>query len=180
MNHKEKMDNKTQTAKVAIVMGSKSDFPNITSLFKTLKQFNIEFTAKVCSAHRTPDDAIVFAKNAKKDGVKIIICVAGMAAHLGGVIAANTTLPVIGLPMACQPFNGLDALLSTVQMPPGIPVASVTVGAAGAKNAALYAISILALSDDELAMKLDEFRTKQTLQVHSANQELQDELKEIR
>ncbi len=165
------------TAQVAIVMGSKSDFPNIASLFKILKKFNVEFLAKVCSAHRTPDEAVAFAKNAKEDGVKVIICVAGMAAHLAGVIAANTTLPVIGLPMACKPFNGIDALLSTVQMPPGIPVASVTVGSAGAKNAALYAIGILALSDDKLAMKLHEFRIEQTLQVHNTNKELQDELK---
>ncbi|MCF6174755.1 MAG: 5-(carboxyamino)imidazole ribonucleotide mutase [Victivallaceae bacterium] len=173
------MEQSKQTPQVAIVMGSKSDLPNITSLFKTLKQFDVEFSARVCSAHRTPDDAVTFAKKAKGNGVKIIICVAGMAAHLGGVIAANTTLPIIGLPMSCQPFNGIDALFSTVQMPPGIPVASVTVGPAGAKNAALYAIAILALSDEKLALKLHEYRTEQTLQVYNMNKELQQELKSI-
>jgi phosphoribosylaminoimidazole carboxylase PurE protein len=129
------------------------------------------------SAHRTPDTAAEFAKEAENNGVKIIICAAGMAAHLGGVVAAHTTLPVIGLPMACEPFNGLDALLATVQMPPGIPVASVTVGKAGGKNAALYAVSILALSDPELAKKLKEFRSKQVEMIQEADKELQEELK---
>jgi len=170
------MNTEKEVPRVAIIMGSKNDLPNITTLFKTLKQFDLKFTAKVCSAHRTPDEAVKFAKHAKENGLKVIICVAGMAAHLGGVIAANTTLPIIGLPMACQPFNGIDALFSTVQMPPGIPVASVTVGPAGAKNAALYAISILALSDERLAMKLHEFRTEQTLQVYNMDQELQKEM----
>jgi len=163
-------------AEVAIVMGSKNDSKHLKSLYATLREFDIEFSVKVCSAHRTPDDAVQFAKHARGNGTKIIICVAGMAAHLGGVIAANTILPIIGLPMACEPFNGFDALLSTVQMPPGIPVASVTVGSAGAKNAALYAISILALSDEKIAMKLLDFRAKQTIAVQIANSELQEEL----
>lgn len=164
-------------AKVAILMGSKSDLPNVKGAFQVLKDFGISFTARVMSAHRTPDTAAEFAKEAESNGMKIIICAAGMAAHLGGVVAAHTTLPVIGLPMSCEPFNGLDALLATVQMPPGIPVASVTVGKAGAKNAALYAISILALSDSELAKKLKDFRAEQVEKIQQADKELQEELK---
>lgn len=161
---------------VAIVMGSKSDLESLKGAFQTLKDFDVPFTAKIMSAHRTPHEAVEFAENAESEGIKVIICVAGMAAHLGGVIAAHTTLPVIGLPMACEPFNGFDALLAMVQMPPGIPVATVTVGPAGAKNAALYAISMLALSDSGLAGKLKEFRTSQTQKVLEANEELQQEL----
>jgi phosphoribosylaminoimidazole carboxylase PurE protein len=164
-------------AKVAILMGSKSDLPNVKGAFQILKDFGVSFTARVMSAHRTPDTAAEFAKKAESNGVKIIICAAGMAAHLGGVVAAHTTLPVIGLPMSCEPFNGLDALLATVQMPPGIPVASVTVGKAGGKNAALYAISILALSDADLAKKLKDFRSDQVEMIQKADKELQDELK---
>ena len=117
-----------------------------------------------------------FAANAEKNGFKVVICAAGMAAHLGGVVAAHTTLPVIGIPIASEPFNGLDALFSIVQMPPGIPVAAVTAGKAGGKNAALYAVSILALGDAALAEKLKEFRRKQTAQVLKADAELQEEL----
>ena len=131
-------------AQIAIIMGSKSDLISLKGAFDTLNSFGVDYTARVMSAHRTPDAAAEFAKNAERDGFKVIICAAGMAAHLAGVIAAHTTLPVIGIPMACEPFNGLDALLAMVQMPPGIPVATVTAGKAGAKNSALLAISILA------------------------------------
>jgi phosphoribosylaminoimidazole carboxylase PurE protein len=162
---------------VAVLMGSKSDLPNLQAAFSIFKNFNIPFTARVMSAHRTPEIAAEFASSAEAEGLKIIICAAGMAAHLGGVVAAHTTLPVIGLPMACEPFNGLDALLATVQMPPGIPVASVTVGKSGAKNAALYAAAILALSDKAVAEKLKEFRVEQTEIVKAADMELQEELK---
>ncbi|MBO5308502.1 MAG: AIR carboxylase family protein, partial [Lentisphaeria bacterium] len=110
---------------------------------------------------------------AGEQGFKVIICAAGMAAHLGGVVAAHTTLPVIGIPVASEPFNGLDALFSFIQMPPGIPVAAVTAGKAGGKNSALYAISILALSDEVLAQKLKEFRAEQAAQVLKADAELQ-------
>jgi phosphoribosylaminoimidazole carboxylase PurE protein len=127
----------------------------------------------VLSAHRTPVEAAEFAANAEKEGFKVIICAAGMAAHLGGVVAAHTTLPVIGIPVASEPFNGLDALFSFIQMPPGIPVAAVTAGKAGGKNSALYAISILALSDEVLAQKLKEFRAEQAAQVLKADAELQ-------
>ncbi|MBN2642520.1 MAG: 5-(carboxyamino)imidazole ribonucleotide mutase [Victivallales bacterium] len=162
---------------VAVLMGSKSDLPNLQGAFSIFKNFNIPFTARVMSAHRTPEIAAEFASSAEAEGLKIIICAAGMAAHLGGVVAAHTTLPVIGLPMACEPFNGLDALLATVQMPPGIPVASVTVGKSGAKNAALYAAAILALSDKAVAEKLKAFRVEQTEIVKAADMELQEELK---
>jgi len=155
--------------KVAILMGSKSDLPNMEGGFKILKDFGIPFQVRVISAHRTPDIAAEFAKNAEANGLKVIICAAGMAAHLGGVVAAHTTLPVIGVPMACEPFNGLDALLAIVQMPPGIPVASVTAGKAGGKNSALYAASILALSDEKIALKLKEFRKSQEKMITEAD-----------
>ncbi len=167
----------TEQPTVAILMGSKNDLKHLSGGFKILKDFNIPFTARVMSAHRTPAKAVEFATSAEENGVKVFICVAGMAAHLGGVVAAHTTLPVIGLPMACEPFNGLDALLATVQMPPGIPVASVTVGPVGAKNAALYAASILALSDTKIATKLKEFRKEQTAIVSEADEELLSQIK---
>jgi 5-(carboxyamino)imidazole ribonucleotide mutase len=158
--------------KVAILMGSDSDLPNLKGGFALLEEFGIPFTARVMSAHRTPKIACEFAEKAEENGIKVIICAAGMAAHLGGVVAAHTILPVIGIPMPCEPFNGMDALLATVQMPPGIPVAAVTAGKPGAKNAALYAIAILALSDKELAAKLKAFRVAQTEKVMKADADL--------
>ncbi len=162
---------------VAVIMGSKSDLPILKGAFQVLEDFGVSYTARVMSAHRTPAAATEFASNAAANGIKVMICAAGMAAHLAGVIAAHTTLPVIGIPVASEPFNGLDSLLSTVQMPPGIPVATVTAGKAGGKNAALYAVSILALSNSELAAKLQDFRAEQTRQVIEADAELQEELK---
>ena len=161
---------------VAVLMGSKSDLPVVEGAFKVFDEFGIPYEAHAMSAHRTPVEAMEFAANAEKNGFKVVICAAGMAAHLGGVVAAHTTLPVIGIPIASEPFNGLDALYSIVQMPPGIPVAAVTAGKAGGKNAALYAVSILALGDAALAEKLKEFRRKQTAQVLKADAELQEEL----
>lgn len=158
-------------------MGSKSDLPVLKGAFQVFEDFGVPYTARVMSAHRTPAAATEFASNAASNGIKVMICAAGMAAHLAGVIAAHTTLPVIGIPVASEPFNGLDSLLSTVQMPPGIPVATVTAGKAGGKNAALYAVSILALSNSELAAKLQDFRAAQTRQVIEADAELQEELK---
>ena len=158
---------------VAVIMGSKSDLPILEGAFKVFESFGVDFTARVLSAHRTPVEAAEFAANAEKEGIKVIICAAGMAAHLGGVVAAHTTLPVIGIPVASEPFNGLDALFSFIQMPPGIPGAAVTAGKAGGKNSALYAISILALSDASLAQKLKEFRAEQSAQVLKADAELQ-------
>ena len=146
---------------VAIVMGSKSDLDIVQGAFDILDKFGVKFTARVLSAHRTPAEAAEFAASAEENGFKVIICAAGMAAHLGGVIAAHTVLPVVGIPVASAPFNGMDALFSIVQMPPGIPVAAVTAGKAGGKNAALYAVSILALNDRELASKLHDFRKEQ-------------------
>ena len=161
---------------VAVLMGSKSDLPVVEGAFKVFDEFGIPYEAHAMSAHRTPVEAMEFAANAEKNGFKVVICAAGMAAHLGGVVAAHTTPPVIGIPIASEPFNGLDALFSIVQMPPGIPVAAVTAGKAGGKNAALYAVSILALGDAALAEKLKEFRRKQTAQVLKADAELQEEL----
>lgn len=161
---------------VGIVMGSKSDLPLLEGAFKVLDEFRVPYTARVMSAHRTPGKAMEFAANAQANGLKVIICAAGMAAHLAGVMAAHTVLPVLGIPVASEPFNGLDALLATVQMPPGIPVGTVTAGKAGAKNAALMAVAILALSDADLQQKLMEFRKAQTAQVEAADAELQASL----
>lgn len=150
---------------VTIIMGSKSDLPALKGAFDTLKEFGIDCEGRILSAHRTPDAAAELAKNAEENGTKVLICAAGMAAHLAGVIAGHTVLPVIGIPMASAPFNGLDSLLAMVQMPPGIPVATVTAGNAGGKNAALLAIQMLALSDPELLQKLKDFRVKQAEKV---------------
>ncbi len=157
---------------VAILMGSASDLPNLEGCFAILKEFEVNFTARIISAHRTPDIAAEFAKKAEINGIKVIICAAGMAAHLGGVIASHTVIPVIGIPMISDGFNALDSLLSTVQMPPGIPVAAVSAGKAGAKNAALYAIQILALSDKNFNQKIHEFRKRQADEVIKADKNL--------
>lgn len=137
--------------KVAVIMGSDSDFPIVKDAVKELKAYGVPVEVHVMSAHRTPELASEFAAKAKENGFGVIICAAGMAAHLAGVIAGHTTLPVIGIPIKST-FDGLDALLATVQMPSGIPVATVAVN--GAKNAAILAIQMLALSDDTLADKL--------------------------
>ena len=161
---------------VTIVMGSKSDLASLKGAFDTLEQFGVPFRARILSAHRTPDEAADLAKNAAAEGTKVFICAAGMAAHLAGVIAAHTTLPVIGIPMASAPFNGLDSLLAMVQMPPGIPVATVTAGSAGGKNAALLAVEMLALSDAALAAKLKAFRKAQADKVLADDAALQESL----
>ena len=163
---------KTKNPKIAVIMGSESDLPNLKGCFSILNDFNIGFKVRVISAHRTPEAALRFAQSAREDGFEVIICAAGMAAHLAGVIASHTTLPVIGIPMPCEPFNGLDSLLSTVQMPPGIPVATVSAGKAGAKNAALFALQILALADSEIAEGLMKFRAEQTEKVIMADQDI--------
>ena len=139
--------------KVGIVMGSDSDLPVVRKAVDMLKSFGVDFEIHVYSAHRTPEEARDFAVNARKNGVGVMIAAAGMAAHLAGAIAANTTLPVIGIPCKSTNLDGLDALLSTVMMPSGIPVATVAID--GATNAALLAIQILAVEDAELAAKLD-------------------------
>ncbi len=142
--------------KVAIIMGSDSDLPVIEKGIAKLEEFGIEFEVHVFSAHRTPVEAKVFSETARENGFGVIIAAAGMAAHLAGAIAANTTLPVIGIPVKSTNLDGMDALLSTVQMPTGIPVATVAIN--GAANAALLAIEILAVTDSELAAKLDAMR----------------------
>ena len=145
-----------QNRKVAIVMGSDSDWPVVKGACSVLKDFGVEYEARILSAHRTPPAAAEFAKNARANGFGVILCAAGMAAHLAGAFAANTTLPVVGIPMKGGAMDGLDALLATVQMPPGFPVATVALN--GAKNAAYLAVSILAVADEELAAKLEQFR----------------------
>ena len=144
--------------KVGIIMGSDSDLPIIEKAIDILKDFSIPFEVHIYSAHRTPEKAIEFSKNAEKNGFGVIIAAAGMAAHLAGVIASNTILPVIGIPCKSQNLEGIDALLSTVQMPSGIPVATVAIN--GGVNAALLSIEILAVNDKELSKKLKEKRIK--------------------
>ncbi|UCE99609.1 MAG: 5-(carboxyamino)imidazole ribonucleotide mutase [Planctomycetota bacterium] len=147
---------------VAVVMGSDSDMAVMQSCIEQLKEFGIEPIVRIISAHRTPDAAAEFAQNAAKEGINVIIAAAGMAAHLAGALAAKTTLPVIGVPLiSSSGLEGIDALLSTLQMPPGVPVATVAIGKAGAKNAAILAVQILSLSDKTLAAKLAEFKKTQ-------------------
>ena len=160
--------------KVAVIMGSDSDWPVVKGACQQLKEYGIPFEAHIMSAHRTPAAAADFAKNARKNGFGVLICAAGMAAHLAGAFAGNSTLPVIGIPMKGGMMDGLDALLSTVQMPSGIPVATVAVG--GAKNAAVLAAQILAVSDDALAAKLDQARADMAEQIAAKEQKLQSEL----
>jgi 5-(carboxyamino)imidazole ribonucleotide mutase len=143
--------------KVAVIMGSKSDMPVMESCTKTLDEFGVPYDVKVLSAHRTIDEVIAFCEKAEEE-YDVIIAAAGYAAHLGGVIAAKTTLPVIGVPLDASPLKGIDSLLSIVQMPGGIPVATVTIGKAGAKNAAVLAVEIMAIKYPELREKLKKYR----------------------
>jgi 5-(carboxyamino)imidazole ribonucleotide mutase len=147
---------------IGIVMGSTSDWETMKAAAKMLEDFGVPYEAKAMSAHRTPRAVAEWAEGAKKRGLKAIIAAAGGAAHLAGVVAAHTTLPVLGVPMPSKHLQGLDSLLSTVQMPKGIPVATFAIGEAGAANAALFAVALLALSDEKLDRKLAEFRAKQT------------------
>ena len=148
----------TTSRPVAFLLGSDSDLPALEGAFKTLQELGVGFHVRVLSAHRTPDEACSFARTAKEQGVRVLVGVAGMAAHLAGALAAHSPLPVIGVPIDSGPLRGEDALLSTVMMPPGIPVAATGIGQAAAKNAALFAVRILALSDPSLATKLDALR----------------------
>ncbi|MBN2858511.1 MAG: 5-(carboxyamino)imidazole ribonucleotide mutase [Candidatus Delongbacteria bacterium] len=143
---------------VAIIMGSPNDKEYMKNSEDYLKYFGVEYELKVLSAHRNPEAVADFAKNADSNGIKVIIAAAGMAAHLGGVVAAHTILPVLGVPLKGGVMDGLDALLSMVQMPAGVPVPTMSVGNAGAKNAAITAVQILALSDNDLKEKLIEFK----------------------
>ena len=160
--------------KVAIIMGSDSDWPVVKGACGQLDEFGIPYEAHILSAHRTPAAAAEFARTARANGFGVLICAAGMAAHLAGAFAGNSTLPVIGIPMKGGAMDGLDALLATVQMPSGIPVATVAIN--GAKNAAVLAAQILAVADDGLAAKLDAARENMARQIAEKEQKLQAEL----
>jgi 5-(carboxyamino)imidazole ribonucleotide mutase len=147
--------------KIGVVMGSQSDWPVMEHAVKQLEAFGVPFEAKVVSAHRTPDLLFEYAENARERGLACIIAGAGGAAHLPGMLASKSTVPVLGVPVPSKYLKGMDSLLSIVQMPKGIPVATFAIGEAGAANAALYAVSILAVQDSALAEKLDEFRRQQ-------------------
>lgn len=161
-------------AKAAILMGSKSDFDVVKPAAAVLKRFGIETEVRVISAHRTPEEAHEFASSARKNGVEVIICAAGKAAHLGGVIAASTTLPVIGLPVKTDMMGGLDSLLSIVQMPSGIPVA--TVGVNGGENAGLLALQILGIKYPEIAEKLKDYKAEMREKINADDKALQEML----
>lgn len=164
---------KQEQTPVAVIMGSDSDLKVMQSCIDTLKEFNISPVTRIISAHRTPGIADDFAAGAEKNGIKVIIAAAGLAAHLAGALASRTTLPVIGVPIEADSSPaGLDALLSTVQMPPGIPVATVAIGKPGAKNAAYLALQILALSDENTAEKLKENRTRQKQKILEKDSQL--------
>lgn len=163
--------------KVAVIMGSDSDFPVVKSALAELKKYGVEFECHVMSAHRTPVQACEFADKAVENGFGVIICAAGMAAHLAGVIAGHTTLPVIGIPMKSAALDGMDALLATVMMPPGVPVA--TVGIDGAKNSAILAVQILALSDETLAAKLAESKKAMADAVIEKDKKLAEKIAEL-
>ncbi len=164
-------------AKIAILMGSKSDFSVVKPAVSVIKSFGIEVEVRVISAHRTPEEAHDFSLNAAKNGIEVIICAAGKAAHLGGVIAANTTLPVIGLPVKTDMMGGLDSLFSIVQMPSGIPVA--TVGVNAGENAGLLALQILGVKYPEIAVKLKDYKVKMKDKINSDDIALQSEIEQI-
>lgn len=161
--------------KVAVIMGSDSDLPVVEKAIDTLKEFGVPYEVHVYSAHRTPEESREFSANARKNGFGAIIAAAGMAAHLAGAIAANTTLPVVGIPVKSTTLDGIDALLSTVQMPSGIPVATVAIN--GAANAALLCIQMLAIEDKELADKLDAKRKEGHDKVIAKNKAIEDSYK---
>ena len=159
--------------KVAVIMGAESDLPVVKKAVEQLDRLGVERIVRVLSAHRTPEEACAFARDARKNGYGVIICAAGKAAHLAGVMAGHTTLPVIGIPVKGSFLDGLDALLATVQMPSGIPVATVAVD--GAQNAAVLAAQMLALSDPELAQRLQEMRDKMTADVLESDRRVGEE-----
>lgn len=161
---------KLEKKKIAVVMGSDSDLPVMKTAVKTLSDMGIEVEVRVMSAHRTPQEACSFSSNAKSEGFGVIIAAAGKAAHLAGVLAAHTTLPVIGVPIKSSTLDGLDALLSTVQMPSGVPVATVAID--GANNAALLAAQMLAIYDDDIAMKLSDYKLKMADEVRAKDSKI--------
>lgn len=153
---------------ISIVMGSQSDWPTMRAAARTLDEFNIKHEIKIVSAHRTPDLLTRYAKSAEKRGVKAIIAGAGGAAHLPGMLAANTTIPVLGVPVLSKTLQGIDSLLSIAQMPKGVPVATFAIGEAGAVNAALFAVAMLANNNKKIATQLKKFRQQQTQTVLAA------------
>jgi len=161
---------------VALMMGSDSDLDRLKGCISTLRELDIPFEARVLSAHRTPKQVVEFVEGAPARGTQVFLCAAGGAAHLAGVVAAHTDLPVIGIPMDNPPMGGLDALLATVQMPGGIPVATVAVGGGGPVNAALFAARILALADPSLAERYAAYREGMAAKVAAKNEKLQDRL----
>ncbi|MEE8468044.1 MAG: 5-(carboxyamino)imidazole ribonucleotide mutase [Planctomycetota bacterium] len=162
--------------KVAVLMGSDSDLDRLQPCLDTLRGLEIPFVARVLSAHRTPHDLVAFVEEAPQQAVRVFICAAGGAAHLAGVVAAHTTLPVLGIPMDNPPLGGLDALLATVQMPGGVPVGTLGAGGGGPVNAALLAARILALSDADLAQRVDDHRAAQASKVRAKDARLQEKL----
>ena len=159
--------------KVAVIMGSASDLPVVQKAIAVLQEFQVPYEVHVYSAHRTPDEACTFSRSARANGFGVIIAAAGMAAHLAGALAANTTVPVIGIPIKSSNLDGIDALLSTVQMPSGIPVATVAID--GAANAALLSIEMLSLSDETLCAKLEAKRAADREKVLAKNAEIENE-----
>lgn len=160
-------------AKVAVIMGSRSDLAVVKPAVAVLKEFGVETEVRVISAHRTPEEAHEFSASAKGRGIEVVICAAGKAAHLGGVIAASTTLPVIGLPVKTDMMGGLDSLLSIVQMPSGIPVA--TVGVNGGENAGLLALQILGIKYPDIALKLEDYKGRMRDKINADDRALQEE-----
>ena len=171
--------NESQKPLVAVIMGSKSDWDTMRHADETLSQFGVPHECRVMSAHRTPQMTSAYASVAEEQGIEVIIAGAGGAAHLAGVVAAHTTLPVIGVPLASSDLDGLDALLSTAQMPPGVPVATVAIGKGGARNAGLLAVSILALSDRRLASKLTRFRQRLAAGVEARSRKVPGTLRKL-
>jgi 5-(carboxyamino)imidazole ribonucleotide mutase len=161
---------------VGVLMGSHSDLATMQEAAKVLEEFGVPFEVRICSAHRTPDRLIGYAREAEGRGIRVLIAGAGGAAHLAGALAAHVTLPVIGVPIESGPLSGLDALLSTVQMPGGVPVATVAIGRAGARNAALLAIQILALTDTRLKRRLADDRARMAAEAAAKDRQVQSEL----
>lgn len=157
---------------VLVIMGSDSDLPTVEETGKTLKEFGIPFEMTIASAHRTPERVHKLVKEAEKGGVDVIIAAAGAAAHLAGVVASHTTLPVIGIPINSSPLQGFDSLLSTAQMPPGVPVATMAVGKAGAKNAAIFAAQIIGRKNKAIAIKLASYKKKMAAEVEKKAESL--------
>jgi 5-(carboxyamino)imidazole ribonucleotide mutase len=163
------------TPLVSILMGSDSDLPTVRETCTVLGTFGVPFEVRVLSAHRSPEDLVGYIKQAEQKGVQLFVAAAGGAAHLAGVVAAHTSKPVVGIPIQTTPLNGLDSLLSIVQMPGGVPVATMAIGTAGARNAGLFAVQVLALADQDLAEKLKRSRAATVEQVRQKDQRVQQE-----